>query len=211
MGIILALGIVMAMLAALTFIPALISVIGDKIFWPSKISTYQQGSKARNGFYGRCVEFSKRYFKKTGKRAIKYAVPIVIAAIIVSVPLCYVAFTADDSYDMVSIMPDSEGKKGVQVITDRAEGGLIMPTYILYELQNPIAVIDSTNHTLTWTAEGYTYLKTLSEMSTELASSDENISYVLGPTPWASVYQLVYQGIIAQGMPAEMILSLIHI
>ena len=205
MGIILALGIVMAMLAALTFIPALISVIGDKIFWPSKISTYQQGSKARNGFYGRCVEFSKRYFKKTGKRAIKYAVPIVIAAIIVSVPLCYVAFTADDSYDMVSIMPDSEGKKGVQVITDRAEGGLIMPTYILYDLQNPIAVIDSTNHTLTWTAEGYTYLKTLSEMSTELASSDENISYVLGPTPWASVYQLVYQGMIAQGMPAEMI------
>lgn len=80
-----------------------------------------------------------------------------------------------------------------------------MPTYILYELQNPIAVIDSTNHTLTWTAEGYTYLKTLSEMSTELASSDENISYVLGPTPWASVYQLVYQGMIAQGMPAEMI------
>ncbi len=205
MGIILALGIVVAMIAALTFIPALISVVGDKIFWPSKISTYQAGSKARNGFYGRCVNFSKRYFRKAGQRAIKYAVPIVVAALLVSVPLCYVAFTSDESYDMISIMPDSEGKHGVEIITERAEGGLIMPTYVLYELNSPIAVVDNTTHTLTWTPEGYAYLQTLNKMAAEIAAADENISYALGPTPWASVYELVYQGIIAQGVPATMI------
>ena len=67
MGIILALGILVALLAALTFIPALIDVIGDKVFWPSSIDSYKATdekvvSGGKKGFHGHLVSFGKRYF-----------------------------------------------------------------------------------------------------------------------------------------------------
>ena len=51
MGICLALGIVVALFAALTFIPALLEVVGDRIFWPTKMKEYQEGGKATKGWF----------------------------------------------------------------------------------------------------------------------------------------------------------------
>ena len=51
MGICLALGIVIALLAALTFIPSLLEVVGDRIFWPTKMKEYEEGGKATKGWF----------------------------------------------------------------------------------------------------------------------------------------------------------------
>lgn len=203
MGMILALGIVMALLAALTFIPALLELIGDKVFWPSNIDSYRKGSKARKGIYGKFVNTSRRYFGWVGRFSVKHAIAIVAVALLVTAPLGYVALTTESSYDMISIMPDSDAKEGVDMIVDDADGGMLMPTYAIFELTSPIATLDHSNHTLIWTEEGYQYLGELDAMSSELSDSDENINYILGPTPWASVYSLTYQSILASGVPAE--------
>ena len=203
MGMILALGIVIALLAALTFIPALLELAGDKIFWPSNIDTYRDGSKARKGAYGKLVNISKRYFSWVGKFSIKHAIAIVAVALLVTVPLGYTALTTESSYDMISIMPDSDAKEGVDLIVENADGGMLMPTYAVFELNEPIATLNHTNHTLIWTTAGYGYLSTLNTMSSEITASDENINYVLGPTPWTSVYSQAYQAILTSGVPAE--------
>ncbi|MFA6803595.1 MAG: MMPL family transporter [Candidatus Methanomethylophilaceae archaeon] len=205
MGMILALGIVMALLAALTFIPALLELIGDRVFWPSNIDAYREGSKTRKGIYGKFVSISRRYFGWVGRFSVKHAIAIVAVALLVTAPLGYVALTTESSYDMISIMPDSDAKEGVNLIVDDADGGMLMPTYAVFELTAPIATLDHSNHTLLWTTEGYRYLDDLDTMSSELSGSDENINYILGPTPWASVYSMVYQSILAAGVPAESI------
>lgn len=203
MAIILALGIVMAMLAALSLIPAVIALVGDKVFWPRKIEDYSGQSKMRGGLYGRMVKASRRYFGWAGKFSTKHAVPIVIVAILLTVPLGYVAVTSEDSFDMISVMPDSEGKSGVEQITSNTYGGYMMPTYALIEFDQPIATVTVLNGVgmLTWTEAGQKYVASIqsnlvgaSLMGGEagaLQKADDNVGVVLGPTPWAFLYESV--------------------
>ena len=130
MGLVLALGIVLALLAALTFIPSLLMLVGDRIFWPSKVKDYKDGSKVMGGWYGKCAALGHRYFTHSAKSAIKYAKVIFAVTILISVPLVYVAATSSPSYDMIGAMPDGEAKDGVSIISENIGGGLLMPTNI---------------------------------------------------------------------------------
>ena len=201
MGIVLALGIVLAMFAALTFIPALLALIGDRIFWPSKIESYNEGGKARNGVWGKFANFGKKHFTKAAKVSKDHAKAIVVAALLISVPAIYVMATEEDSFDMISVMPDSDGKQGIDTMIDYTDGGMLMPTYVVAELNSPIATIDTANMTLTWTADSAAYLTITNTMSTQIAANDtENVDYVLGPTPWtyygAGLYDQVYSALV---------------
>lgn len=135
MGIILASGVVLALLAALTFIPAVIALAGDRIFYPTTVERLNPDGKIMQGWYGKFSRLGERYFKSSAEHATKYAVPIVLAAILVTVPLAYVATSNEGSYDMIGTMPAGEAKEGVEAITDTGNGGLIMPTYVLLELE----------------------------------------------------------------------------
>lgn len=206
MAIVLALGIVVAMLAALTLIPSVIALVGDRIFWPRKIDSYRSGSKERNGVYGRFVDFSRAYFTRAGKFSTKHAAPIVIAALLLTIPLGYIAVTSEDSFDMISVMPDSDAREGVDVITDNTDGGLIMPTYAVLQLESPIANVTKLTDSvgvLTWTNP--VYLAGLSTLSARIVGSDDNISYCLAPTSWAAVYGMAYNAILEKGVPASMV------
>lgn len=135
MGIILASGVVLALLAALTFIPAVIALAGDRIFYPTTVERLNPDGKIMQGWYGKFSRLGERYFKSSAEHATKYAVPIVLAAILVTVPLAYVATSNEGSYDMIGTMPAGEAKEGVEAITDTGNGGLIMPTYVLLEVE----------------------------------------------------------------------------
>lgn len=199
MGIILALGIVLAMIAALTFIPAVLALIGDKIFWPSKMESYGPEGRARKGVWGKFSSFGNKHFTKAARISKKHAIPIVIVALLVSAPAIYVIATQEDSFDMISVMPDSEGKEGIDTIIDYTDGGVIMPTYVVIQLDSSMANIDTTNHTLTWTSDATQYLTMTSTMSEGIKSNDtDNVDYVLGPTPWASIYSQVYAAVYEQ-------------
>jgi len=152
MGMVLALGIVVALLAALTLIPSILFLTGDKVFFPSKVETYQDGSKAMNGWYGNWSRRGTRYFRSTARHSMKYAKPIVIAAILFTVPMAYIMATEEGSYDMISTMPPGEAKDGVNIITESVGGGMIMPSYIVYEYNaaTPFANVDVNAGTLTW-------------------------------------------------------------
>lgn len=208
MAIVLAIGIVMAMLAALTLIPAIIAVLGDRVFWPRTIDSYKAGSKERNGVYGKLVDFSKRYFTRAGRFSTKHAAPIVVVALLLTIPLGYVAMTSEDSFDMVSVMPDSDAREGVDAVTSNTDGGLIMPTYALLQLESPIADVTKVSDgvgVLSWRDPAY--LAGLAAVSQSIVDGDGNVSYALGPTAWSSVYGIAYQAIAAQGVPEAAITS----
>lgn len=138
MGIVLALGIVIALIAALTFTPALINLIGEKVFWPSNIDKYRKvDSGESNGVYAKVCRLSKRYFAWLAHVTRKYAAVIVVVGIVLMAPMIYIFATSDDSADMISIMPKTEAIDGLNAIMDEADGGMIMPTYIVIELKEP--------------------------------------------------------------------------
>ncbi len=139
MGIVLALGIVIALIAALTFTPALINLIGEKVFWPANIDKYNKIDRGEaTGIYASVCKLSKRYFAWVARVTRKYAAVVVVVGILIMAPMVYVFATTSESADMISIMPDSESIDGLNAIMEEADGGMIMPTYIVIELNDSI-------------------------------------------------------------------------
>ena len=208
MAIVLAIGIVLAMLAALTLIPAVISIVGDRVFWPRDMEFYRRMEASGSGLYGRLTEAGRRYFTWAGKFSVNHAKAIVAVAILITIPLGYTAVTSDDSFDMISVMPDSEAKNGVDAITESTDGGLLMPTYALVQLDSPIAEMTDLGGgmgVLRWTPEGQSYLAGLSELQGRFTEADSNVSYVMGPVSWSALYSMAHDALVQAGYPEGMV------
>ena len=195
MGICLALGIVIALLAALTFIPSLLEVVGDRIFWPTKMKEYEEGGKATKGWFAWSSRVGHRYFDISSKFTLKHAKAIAIVAVLVTVPAAYVALESDTSYDMTSSLMTGDSEKGMDLIGEYADQGMIYPNYVLLEYDEPVATVDiayditgqPAGYTLTWNDNWLNNQKqALQEMSSKF-QEDENITSVLTPYEWSDV------------------------
>ena len=196
MGIVLAIGILIALVAALTFIPALINLIGEKIFWPSKIDTYkavEDGSKT--GFYATICRISKGYFSWLSRFTHKFAIPIIIVWVVISVPAAYVFATTNDSSDMISIMPASESVDGLNTIMTQTDGGTIMPTYVVIELKESAmkekgVADDGTTPYLIWTdvAKSATVPAIMSISNDIKTKHSDMVGTASGLNSWALIY-----------------------
>lgn len=193
MGVMLAIGIAIALLAALTLITSILNLLGERIFWPSKIESYQEGSKAMNGWYGKCARFGNKYFHKSVKFSLTHAKAIVIAAILFTVPMVYVVATSETSYDMVGTMLTGESQEGLEVIGEYTYDGLIMPDYEVLELEDSIATITTTTiagqtvYVLTWNSNYTTYNDKLTELSNTIKDNDSNIGEAYSLQIWADI------------------------
>ena len=137
MGMGLAIGIVFALLAALTLMSSLLVLFGDKLFWPSGANS----EKLDQGYMKRMGNIAKKYFDKSTHFSIKYAKVIVVATLLFTVPMAYIYATSEDSYDMIGSMMTGESQEGIIVLTDYAGGGAIMPNYAIIETDQPLATV----------------------------------------------------------------------
>ncbi|AMH94247.1 transporter RND family [methanogenic archaeon ISO4-H5] len=137
MGLGLAIGIVFALLAALTLMSSLVVLLGDKLFWPSGAS----GPKHQKGYLKTMGYVAHRYFDISTHFSIKHAKAVIIATILFSVPMVYVYATSHSSYDMVGSIMTGESQEGMQVMTDYGDGGSAMPNYAIIETTNPMATV----------------------------------------------------------------------
>ncbi|MCQ2070553.1 MAG: MMPL family transporter, partial [archaeon] len=137
MGIILALGIVVALLAALTFVPSIVNILGDRIFMPTKVEKYTEVDKGRGtGLYAALCRFSKNYFSWVAGLTSKHPIAITMVAVMICIPTGFIYATTDESYDMISVEPDAEARDGLDAIMAETYGGTLMPTYIVLELNS---------------------------------------------------------------------------
>jgi putative drug exporter of the RND superfamily len=211
MGMVLAAGIVIALLAALTFLPSVIRLIGDRILYPSTVETFSEGSKTMKGLYGRFSRFGQRYFSTSAKQAMKYAWAIIIACALITIPLAYVATTSSTSYNMISTMPNGEAKQGVNVIVANTNGGVIMPTYVVLEFNKSIATISSvalantTVPLLSWNSSASEYLNATDSLTkTIMTNEGQNVGFAYGPTSWARlVTQYGNESAALQALPSD--------
>ena len=141
MGICLALGIVVALFAALTFIPALLEVVGDRIFWPTKMKEYHEGGKATKGWFAWCSRVGHAYFDRSSRFTLKHAKAIVVVAVLVTIPALYVTAESETSYDMTSSLMTGDSESGMQLLGEYADQGMIYPNYVVLQYGEPVATI----------------------------------------------------------------------
>ena len=125
MGIGLALGIAIALLAALTLLPSILMLMGDRLFWPSKMAPRKERKKVG-------------YFTKSARFSIKHAKAILVAAVLISIPTTFLAFTLDTSYDFIGAMPNTESRQGLDVMSESFGAGRIMATYVALNMTSPV-------------------------------------------------------------------------
>ena len=201
MGICLALGIIVALLAALTLIPSILAVVGDKIFWPSTMERMERKGLDGRGWHARCGRIGHAYFERSSRFSLKHAKAILIVTVLVSVPAAYVAMTSETSYDMISSMENGDSGKGMELIGEYADQGMVMPDYAVMKLNESIANITVTGYntgygmyegTLEWTDEwskedgiADKIHKLCDSIIEEDGGADGNISYAYGPFMWS--------------------------
>ncbi len=136
MGIALALGVLIALLVALTLIPSLLMLLGDKLFWPAKFGKPSDPETFKKRFMKK--KDKEGYFARSAKFAIKHAKVMVVAMILISVPAIYLVAEMDQSYDFVGAMAETESTEGLAVLGEGFGAGVIQPTQIAIEFNEPI-------------------------------------------------------------------------
>ncbi len=188
MGICLALGILIALIAALTLIPAIIQLVGDRIFWPTKLDAFKEGGKATKGWYAWCAKVGDAYFHKSAHFSLKHAKAIALVAVLITAPAAYVVLTTEDSYDMITAMLSGESGDGMNYIGEYADQGMVMPNYSIIEYKEPLAVVSKTDGSLIGTLDwNDNYLNNVAPTLPALYAAimkDSNIAYVDGPFVW---------------------------
>jgi RND superfamily putative drug exporter len=123
MGLSIMLGIGLALVVAITLIPSLLMLFGDKVFWPGgKKWNRNPGKPKGNGYFRRASTFS-----------VKHSKAIVVAALLVSVPAAYGLFTLETSFDFIAAMPETEATRGLDLLGEGFGQGKILPTYVVIQ------------------------------------------------------------------------------
>jgi RND superfamily putative drug exporter len=128
MGLVMGMAIVVALMVALTLVPAVLMLVGNRIFWPNTGARWKRYAtnviqKKKDGNHG--------YFHKAASFGVKHAKIVVVTAIIVSIPATYIYVTAEPSFDFIGSMGDSESIQGMNALSEDFGAGRIMPTQIV--------------------------------------------------------------------------------
>ena len=192
MGICLALGILVALIAALTLIPSILQLIGDRIFWPTRMDAFKEGGKATRGWYAWCGKVGTAYFHRSAKFSLKHAKAIAVTAILITVPAVYVMSSSEDSYDMITAMLSGESGEGMEYIGEYADQGMVMPNYSVIEYRESIADVHASTGlgTLYWTEYWEQVKQSLQPLYTEILK-DDNIAYIDSAFEWQDILDQV--------------------
>ncbi len=92
MGLVMGMAIVVALMVALTLVPAVLMLLGNRIFWPT---TGERWKKFAANIVQKKREGNHGYFHQAASFAVKHAKVVVVVAMLVSVPATYIYLTAE--------------------------------------------------------------------------------------------------------------------
>ena len=114
--------ILLAMLVALTLVPSVLTVFGDKLFWPRKI--YMSGPGMTQGIW-----------KKITHRVLKHSKVILAIALLITIPAIAIFSQLQLGNDMVSMLPSNvESKVGYDIMNDQFGSGAMDKAMVVVTL-----------------------------------------------------------------------------
>jgi RND superfamily putative drug exporter len=168
-GMIVGLGVFVALSIALTLVPAVVSIVGGWSFWPNsgvRFAKYSASVLQR-------LERKRGYFSRSGAFAVKRAKFLIVLAIVATVPAVYVYATSTPTYDFLSAAPANlESISASNHLSAAFGGGKLFPTYVVLTFERPLVASQKFNST---------EMGTIESISSHLASL-KDVHNVTGPT-----------------------------
>lgn len=174
LGIIVGSGVIISLLIALTLVPAIVSLLGERVFWPNSGRRFQKYSESSNAK-------SKRktgYFARSGAFSVRRAKFLILLAVIVTAPTLYIYLTTVPSYDFLGGAPNSlESISASKTLSSSFGGGTLFPSYVVITFSQPLISDNALNST---------EMNTVQAISSYLAGH-QDVQEVTGPTmPYGS-------------------------
>ncbi|HEY3422171.1 MAG TPA: MMPL family transporter, partial [Methanocellaceae archaeon] len=117
-----AVSILLAMLVALTLVPSVLTVFGDKLFWPRRI--YMSGPGMTQGIW-----------KKVTHRVLKHSKVIFVIALLITIPAVAIFSQLQLGNDMVSMLPSNvQSKVGYDIMNDQFGSGAMDKAMVVVAL-----------------------------------------------------------------------------
>jgi RND superfamily putative drug exporter len=135
LGLTLGFAVTVSLGISLTFIPAAVSLLNKRIFWPSGKAV------ARPRPMGQLTR-TERYFHRAATGSMKRAKVLLVAAIIITLPATYIVLTDQPSYDFSQGSPTTESSQGIDAISQAFGYGNVYPSYLVLVFPNPILLPD---------------------------------------------------------------------
>ncbi len=168
-GYVVGLGVLVALLVALTLVPAIVSMVGGRTFWPNSGDRFRRYSAS----VLTKLEKKRGYFSRSGSFAVKRAKVLILLAVVASGPALYVYATTTPTFDFISAAPSNlQSVAASNHLTDAFGGGKLSPSYLVMTFAQPVVQ----QHTF---SEGE--MATVSAVASRIASSPD-VKNVTAPT-----------------------------
>ncbi|MDG6910125.1 MAG: MMPL family transporter [Nitrososphaerota archaeon] len=137
MGYVVGFGVLVALLVALTLVPALVGMVGGRVFWPTSGKRFERYAASTLGR----LQQKRGYFSKSGAFAVKHAKVLIVLAIMVSMPAVYTYVNTTPTFDFMSAAPSSlPSIAASNQLTASFGGGKLFPTYVVLTFAQPVVV-----------------------------------------------------------------------
>jgi RND superfamily putative drug exporter len=169
MGVVVGLGVLVALAVALTLVPSVMAMISERMFWPTSGRRFADHAK---GVLSK-LERRSGYFSKSGGFSVKHAKGLILVAVLVSAPALYVYLGTTPTYDFLGGAPGNlESVSASNHLTSAFGGGRLNPSYVVVSFAQPL-----------WngTAFNSDEMGILQDMSTYLGTNPDTAN-VTGPT-----------------------------
>ncbi|MGC2289362.1 MAG: MMPL family transporter [Thermoplasmata archaeon] len=143
-GIALSVAVLLTLLLALTVTPALLTLIGPRLFWPYTRERFvRQAERSRTA-----VATGRTYFARAGRLATGHPKAVIAVILLLSIPLIFVALNVPLSYNYYAQLPNDEpAAQGLQHLEQEFGPGYVFPTIILVTFEKPLVIGNATNAT----------------------------------------------------------------
>jgi len=169
LGLTLGAAVTLALAIALTFIPAILMLLGNRVFWPSGKKVTQKRLKDPNHW-----SRTERYFHGAATASMKHAKAILLAALLITLPATYIVLTTQPTYDFTEGAPPSEASRGLDAIGASFGYGFIFPAYVVVRFPEDVILAGGNVSVST--------LDALDHLSDGIVQADSGVKSVEGPT-----------------------------
>ena len=167
LGLTLGFAVTMALGISLTFIPAAMTLLGPRIFWPS-------GKRVTRPLLRGELTLNQRYFRRAAKFSMRHAKAILIVSILLTIPATYVVLTDIPTYDFSQGTPATESTLGIDAIGQSFGYGFVYPSYIVVQMPSPILLPDGN--------VSVPAMMAIDRLSTRILSMEKEVKSLEGPT-----------------------------
>ncbi len=167
LGLTLGFAVTIALGISLTFIPAAVTLLSKRIFWPSAKKFAKPRPKGK-------LTGTERYFHRAATTSMKHAKVILVVAILITLPAVYVVITDQPTYDFSQGSPQTESSQGITAISQAFGYGVVYPSYLVVQLPNPLRTPDGN--------VSVTEMSALDTLSSRLLAMEPGLKSLEGPT-----------------------------